>query len=263
MSKSMALPSAIAVLLGFSESVLPEMGRVDASQDAPVIQFRIAQDSAGPNFIKMEGPSGSVYVAAQSFLSDTDIQHATASILTEYLVIKIQFTPTGISVLKRATRERIGSRLALLVDSRVIADGVIRSELGTSITVGLKLADLPPGYAEEVAAKVEARWPDLEQGEGLQGRHGPLGRMRDHTQAANMDASQVADTGFSGAIVGRNYGRRLSLKWGTMSPEPSRLPCNSFGAVRLPVKAIGLNPIVDSSTNLTRRLRSEPDTSHR
>jgi preprotein translocase subunit SecD len=143
MSKSMALPSAIAVLLGFSESVLPEMGRVDASQDAPVIQFRIAQDSAGPNFIKMEGPSGSVYVAAQSFLSDTDIQHATASILTEYLVIKIQFTPTGISVLKRATRERIGSRLALLVDSRVIADGVIRSELGTSITVGLKLADLP------------------------------------------------------------------------------------------------------------------------
>ncbi|HEX7119883.1 MAG TPA: hypothetical protein VF212_13915 [Longimicrobiales bacterium] len=130
------------------------------ADQGPVIEFRFAHATPGPNLVPMTGPAGKIHLEERNILTDAQIERARAYRRPGQFAVEIELTPEGAPRLQRESRARIGSRYVLLIDSRRIADGVVTGELGATMIVAADVADLPAGAAEEMAEVIAARWLD-------------------------------------------------------------------------------------------------------
>ena len=135
---------------------------------APIIELRLARDTPAPGFIRASPAFASpedpevVYMAETAIVSDADMEHIDADVVPgRGLGLWLQLTPEGAARLSRLTRENIGERLAVLLDSELMITPVIASEVGGGT---MHLTHLPAEFAERMAARIAERWPERPSG---------------------------------------------------------------------------------------------------
>jgi len=125
------------------------------AQDVPVaVEFRFVVDCAAADAspaIKDVRRGESYCLSRHILLDEDDIDHAEPTTAgTGDPAIRLRFTDRGAKRLLQATQSRVGERLGMVVNSRLLAAPVIRGPLGQEIVmIGL-------GSPEEAAAIARA-----------------------------------------------------------------------------------------------------------
>ncbi|GIW51504.1 MAG: hypothetical protein KatS3mg081_0859 [Gemmatimonadales bacterium] len=101
-----------------------------------------------------------LYVADGNLVSDRDIQHVQYYLRDYGLVLDIHFSPEGAARLSEVTRQNVGKRLAIIIESELVTAPVISGPLKTDrIQLALPQADLPQGSADRIVRAIRGRWP--------------------------------------------------------------------------------------------------------
>lgn len=153
--------TALAVLLGVESDA--QQGATPPGT-APILDIRLASTTPVAGFTRMADPDEDrdVYVAPGSLLTDIDVQHAHGKPVPDGAVVAIRLSPEAAARLREATSNAIGQHLAVLANGRLASVGLIVSAVPSDrnrdhqVTVGLTL---PGDVADEVLARVAARWP--------------------------------------------------------------------------------------------------------
>ncbi|MHC4248425.1 MAG: SecDF P1 head subdomain-containing protein [Planctomycetota bacterium] len=127
------------------------------SHVAVSVQFRLVDEGKSEDSIQMELGVGKqekelLHLAREVVLDHRDIASAESPLgddLNAHLTIHL--TPEGAEKFKEITAANINRRLALIVDSRVIAAPVIREKIEGSVRVSLPV---PPSEGLALAAKI-------------------------------------------------------------------------------------------------------------
>ena len=104
------------------------------------LEFRRAQDEAGPGFTKrqIEGGKESVYVhdTADFALTPNDVEEAKPGLTGGFQpAVIITFTRSGGEKMSQLTADWLGKKLAIVVNGKVIAAPVIRSRITDSAII--------------------------------------------------------------------------------------------------------------------------------
>lgn len=146
--KPFVLPFVLALAAGLG-----------ACASEPTIAFRIASTSptADRHPMKLVAQDSTFYVADSIVISDNELADVRVARSDPFLVLRIQLTGEGQSRLGAATSSHIGERLALVIDSRLLAAPlIVEGVAGRDLTAGFKA---PKDVEDEIAAIVEKRWP--------------------------------------------------------------------------------------------------------
>jgi preprotein translocase subunit SecD len=152
---------AALIALSVAGDALSQSSEAPVAPREPIIQLRLAQNEPAPGFVRMEllSGEGAVYVAERSILSDDDIEQVGVHRDGGRMLLDVHYSPAAGARLREATTEGVGRfRIAVLIQSRLINAPPIASPIGGlgRVTIG---GELPPQFAEAVAAKIAARWP--------------------------------------------------------------------------------------------------------
>jgi preprotein translocase subunit SecD len=119
----------------------------------------MASETPQPGFERREQLMGGIpaYISPVDVLSDDMVRHVTVKPIDDGLVLHVRFSEEGRRRLETATRERLTSHMAILLDSHLVAFAPIQSTLSRGdIDIGLKL---PGDKLEFYQAKIAERWP--------------------------------------------------------------------------------------------------------
>ncbi|MDQ3996883.1 MAG: hypothetical protein M3303_07665 [Gemmatimonadota bacterium] len=161
MQRSRLFTSALAALMALSCGRQPaQISGAPVAQQKPIIQLRLAQETPGPGFVRMEflGRKGGVYVAERSIVSDDGIEQVHVQPAADGLLLDVHFSPEGAARLVEATKAGVGLQLAVLAKSRLVAAAPIVEPLtiGRRVNIGVYA---PAESAQAIAASIAARWP--------------------------------------------------------------------------------------------------------
>jgi preprotein translocase subunit SecD len=92
-------------------------------------------------------------------ITDSDLRSVRASRLGDGIVLVLEFMNAAALHLETVTRDHVGSRMALLVDSRIRSAPVIEGAGGSPLRVALEVAE---SEEAEIVERIRARWPDSE-----------------------------------------------------------------------------------------------------
>lgn len=135
----------------------------DRSLNGQVVEFHLAQVAPAPGLKLMDAlvPDSGFYVESRPIVSDIDIASARVERIPRGLVMHIRLTEDGASRLTRVTHDHIGSRLALVVNGRlVVAPLIIESANVLSDRSFSFAVDMPAASVEQTMAAVAARWKE-------------------------------------------------------------------------------------------------------
>jgi preprotein translocase subunit SecD len=131
------------------------------AQDVPVaVEFRFVVDcgatDASPQ-IKDVRRGESYCLSRKILLDEDDVDHAEPTTAgTGDPAIRLRFTDRGAKRLLKATEDKVGERLGMVVNSRLLAAPVIRGPLGQEIVmIGLG----SPEEAEAIARALNRKIP--------------------------------------------------------------------------------------------------------
>ena len=158
--------AGLATLFPFTESASTQQ----KSGKGPRIEIRQARETPAPGFsyrpfaypsrFTAEQKAG-LYIADRPLLTDDDFQ----SVTTNYpapggLTLTLFLTHDAAGRMLQETRDKMGSFLATLLDSRLVAAARLASPVGPESDIPIFMGlQVPDEIAKETAARVAARWP--------------------------------------------------------------------------------------------------------
>ncbi len=142
-----------------SESRAQTSARKSAGTES-VIQFRFAEDSAGPGVEEVQWLTreGRLYVSAEPILSDSGIEHVDVHSMAEGLMLCLYLFKHARAPVREATGQGIGRQLAALINGRVVSVARVMSAIGGAPALSMGVY-APRRIADEIAASVAAQWP--------------------------------------------------------------------------------------------------------
>jgi len=150
-----ALLRLVVLSLVLVVSCTPDSGAEQAGSTS-VIELRLVRDVAAPGLQAVEYDGETMYVEPVPVLSDRDLVSVEPSVQPGALMLHIRLTPEAAERIASVSSEEIGSRLAIIIDSKVRSTPVIRDRLGhrAGMMIGASQEE-----ATRLAAMVRARWP--------------------------------------------------------------------------------------------------------
>ncbi len=125
--------------------------------------MRLAQESPAPGYEYLDTTKdGAGLYVGEDVLSDEDIVAVQIIHGDSSLVLGLEITEEAAAQSPRVTRDAVGKRIAVLIDSRLVSWPVIADGLAmmTHIQLGL---DLPRSDREEIISAVSTRWPTADR----------------------------------------------------------------------------------------------------
>jgi preprotein translocase subunit SecD len=141
--------------LALVSSCTPDSGAEQAGSTS-LIELRLVRDVDAPGLHAVEYDGETMYVEPVPVLSDRDLASVEPSVQPGELMLHIRLTPEAAERIASVSSEEIGSRVAIIIDSKVRSAPVIRDRIGHR-------ADIMIGASQEAATRlaaiVRARWP--------------------------------------------------------------------------------------------------------
>lgn len=130
----------------------------------PLIELRLAATERAADRTRVEVDGATLYLHPTPVLSDPDIMAARARATRDpdgpLLLLDLRIKRAAGARLQETMQNAIGTRMAMLFNSAVVAAPVIRTPVGADTAMQLQMRVADPALAVEL---VRARWPESHQ----------------------------------------------------------------------------------------------------